>query len=248
MRARFFDGRSSRPHPVEARVQDGVLRFEADGRPHAWALDRVEVEIVADEARIRHPDDRDARLAALAADWRAVDGGALERSASRRRRLERRLVVGLVSAAAAVAAFVFIGMPILSGPLARNTPPDYERRMGQNFDMQMAYLFPDCTGLDGQNIVLALGDRIALHADTEFDIAVRLVHAPMTNAFALPGGPILLTDDLIREAESPDEMAAVIAHEIAHVERRHVMQAVWRALGMGLVLDAVVGGGSGAGQ
>jgi predicted Zn-dependent protease len=40
----------------------------------------------------------------------------------------------------------------------------------------------------------------------------------------------------------------VIAHEVAHVEKRHVMQAVWRSLGLGLVLDAVVGGGSGAGQ
>jgi beta-barrel assembly-enhancing protease len=70
----------------------------------------------------------------------------------------------------------------------------------------------------------------------------------MINAFALPGGSIIVTDDLIRSAETPDEVAAVVAHEIAHVEKRHVMQAVWRSLGFGLILDAVVGGGSGAGQ
>jgi len=246
--ARFFDGRSSRAHLVQVSAEQGVLRFRVETEDHAWPLANLDVETEAQEARIRNPEDPDARLVVAETDWRTVDDGAVERSRLRRRRLERRLVLGLGAAAAAVAAFVFIGMPMLSGPLARRTPPDYERRMGQNFDLQMAYVFPDCTGLDGQNITLALGRRIAGQADTEFEIAVRLVHAPMTNAFALPGGPILLTDDLIRDAESPDEVAAVIAHEIAHVEQRHVMQAVWRSLGMGIVLDAVVGGGTGAGQ
>lgn len=252
MQGRFFDGRSSRPHDVVVRDAGGALRFEADGHIHEWPLDGLDAEIVNGQARVRHASDRDARLVLAEADWRLLGGPdlrrALDRSQGRARKGERRLIIGLVSAAAAVAAFVFIGMPILSGPLARATPPDYERRMGHNFDLQMAYVFPDCTGLDGQRIIADLGDRIARGADTEFDIAVRLVHAPMVNAFALPGGPILLTDDLIREAQSPDEVAAVVAHEIAHVEKRHVMQAVWRSLGMGLVLDAVVGGGTGAGQ
>jgi predicted Zn-dependent protease len=43
-------------------------------------------------------------------------------------------------------------------------------------------------------------------------------------------------------------VAGVLAHEIAHVERRHVMQSVWRSLGAGMLLDLVVGGGTGAGQ
>jgi predicted Zn-dependent protease len=57
-----------------------------------------------------------------------------------------------------------------------------------------------------------------------------------------------VTDDLIAEARSPDELAGVLAHEIGHIEKRHVMEAVLRSLGLGMVLDAVVGGGSGAGQ
>jgi beta-barrel assembly-enhancing protease len=59
---------------------------------------------------------------------------------------------------------------------------------------------------------------------------------------------VLVTGDLIELAKTPDELSAVIAHEVAHVERRHVMQGVWRSLGLGLVLDAVVGGGTGADQ
>jgi beta-barrel assembly-enhancing protease len=59
---------------------------------------------------------------------------------------------------------------------------------------------------------------------------------------------VVVTDDLIEMVETPDELAAVVAHEVAHVEKRHVMQAVWRTVGLGMLLDAVVGGGSGAGQ
>jgi predicted Zn-dependent protease len=70
----------------------------------------------------------------------------------------------------------------------------------------------------------------------------------MVNAFALPGGAVMVTDQLIDLTRSPDELSAVIAHETAHVRQRHVMQGVWRSFGFGILLDAVVGGGSGAGQ
>jgi predicted Zn-dependent protease len=70
----------------------------------------------------------------------------------------------------------------------------------------------------------------------------------MVNAFALPGGRILVTDKLIAMTQTPDELAAVLAHEVAHVEKRHVMQSVWRSMAAGLLLEAALGGGSGAGQ
>ncbi len=40
----------------------------------------------------------------------------------------------------------------------------------------------------------------------------------------------------------------MLAHEIAHVQMRHVTEALWRSVGAGMLLDLVVGGGSGAGQ
>jgi predicted Zn-dependent protease len=46
------------------------------------------------------------------------------------------------------------------------------------------------------------------------------------NAFALPGGSIVITDDLVNLAESDEEVLAVLAHEIGHVELRHVMRHV----------------------
>lgn len=248
MDARFLDGRSARVRSATVEIVDQSLTIAVDGTTHVWPLAGLSVVRQGGEARLSHRTDRDARLVMAVDDWTRLSGAQGTVVERRGRGREVRLVVGLTAFAVSVAAFVFVGVPALSGPMARATPVSFEQRMGQNFDGQMGAIFPDCTGEEGQAILAALGDRIAAQADTPFDVRVRAVQAPMLNAFALPGGPILITDDLIRDAKSPDELAAVVAHEVAHIEKRHVMQAVWRSLGVGLLLDAVVGGGTGAGQ
>lgn len=248
MGTRFLDGRSAKAHPAEVEIIDGVLFIRADGAEHAWPLQGISVEHHAGEARLSHRRSRDARLVMPLADWKGLSGPHGQAIARRVGRRETSLVLGLAAIGLGMTAFVFWGVPVLSGPLARATPVGFEQRMGQNFDNQMGVLFPRCEGAEGQYLLADLGRRIAAEADTPFGVRVRAVHAPMINAFALPGGPVLVTDDLIREARTPDELSAVIAHEVSHIEKRHVMQAVWRSLGIGLLLDAVVGGGSGAGQ
>lgn len=241
---RFHDGRTAAAHLVEVTAADGALSFSAAGELFTWPLAELKVEELGDRARLAVPGDA-ARLILSIADWRA-----LSPSRSRRRwgRGELRLVIALTSAAMAVGAVVFIGVPVASGPLARATPRAYEQRMGESFEAQIGLAFKPCTGAAGQQALQRLVGRLEQVSDTPFELRARAVQAPMVNAFALPGGAILVTDDLIEMAETPDELAAVLAHEAAHVERRHVMQAVWRSLGLGLILDAVVGGGTGAGQ
>ncbi|CAN5562550.1 M48 family metallopeptidase [soil metagenome] len=246
MQASFNDGLTARSAPVELIVEGERLTFDADGQAHVWSLADLQIEDLGERLRLSHPKIGDGRLTVDAAAWRASVGGV--RAERRHRSRETRLVVGLAMAGLAIAAVVFIGVPAASGPLARATPPDIEKRMGRNFEGQLSLGFRRCNGEAGQTALATFGHRLQDAADTPFDIRVRAVQAPMANAFALPGGAVMVTDDLIDMAKTPDELSAVIAHEAAHVERRHVMQAVWRSLGLGLVLDAVVGGGSGAGQ
>jgi Zn-dependent protease with chaperone function len=67
------------------------------------------------------------------------------------------------------------------------------------------------------------------------------------NAFALPDGNIVITDELVELANGDNEMiAAVLAHEIGHVERKHTLRQVYRAAGLaGLVM--LVAGDVGSG-
>lgn len=247
MRAKAHDGETAAIHEVEVEVSSWALSFRLGEEPQIWRFSEIEVEPLGDQIRLKRRG-QGARLTVAADDWRAATAADAAPVARRHRRRERRLVVGLAAAAAAILLFVFVGVPLASGPLARLTPPPLEARLGETYAAQLQFAFPTCAGEAGQDILHAFGDRLEDGMDSPFNILVEAVEAPMVNAFALPGGRVLITDDLIAEAQTPDELAAVIAHEAAHVEQRHVMQAVWRSLGLGLILDAVVGGGTGAGQ
>lgn len=247
MRARAHDGQTAAAHEVDVEVSSWALSFRLGEEAHLWPFSEIEADPLGDAVRLRRRG-QPARLTVPAADWRAAVTDKAAPVERRRKRRDRRTVAGLVLAAAAILLVVLVGVPLASGPLARMTPPAYEARLGQTYAAQLGVIFPACMGQDGQDVLHAFGDRLEDGMDSPFNIMVEAVEAPMVNAFALPGGRVLVTDDLIAEAGGPEELAAVIAHEAAHVERRHVMQAVWRSLGLGLILDAAVGGGTGAGQ
>jgi beta-barrel assembly-enhancing protease len=246
VQARYHDGRTTAVHAIEVVLVGDSLHFRHGDADQDWPLSLLEVEPLGEAIRLGLPGQA-ARLLIEADAWREICAArpGLERG---RRRKAWTLVAGLSAVAAAAAAIIFIGVPIASGPLGRGTPPELERQIGDNLGAQINLAFPTCTGKAGQAALQAFGARLQPDPGAAFPLRVRAVEAPVVNAFALPGGAILVTDDLIDMADTPDELAAVIAHEAAHVELRHVMQGVWRSFGFGVVLDALVGGGTGAGQ
>lgn len=244
----YFDGRTARAHAVEVSEVLGRIVGQGDDVAFEWPVKRVRLlDVDAGKARLAAPDG-EARLILALVDWEAMAGPV---AATRRREGRRELhLVGWLAAGAAVLALgIFVGIPAAAGPLAHATPPSLEAEMGANMGHQIKLVMRPCRGdVTGLEELRAMTARLAGHSKMPFQVEITPVRAPMVNAFALPGGGILVTGDLIAMAKSPDELAAVIAHEIAHVEKRHAMQAAWRSMGVGLILDAVVGGGTGAGQ
>ncbi|MBI4848895.1 MAG: M48 family metallopeptidase [Nitrospirae bacterium] len=59
----------------------------------------------------------------------------------------------------------------------------------------------------------------------------QVIEGSSPNAMALPGGHIMITSALLNSVENEEELEAVLAHEIAHVERRHVLRSYYMALG-----------------
>ena len=70
----------------------------------------------------------------------------------------------------------------------------------------------------------------------------KVVDTDEVNAFALPGGWLYVNRGLITTAENESELAAVIAHEIGHVDRKHGARAISREFGAAVILDATLGG------
>ncbi|MGE5604243.1 MAG: M48 family metalloprotease [Bacteroidota bacterium] len=75
---------------------------------------------------------------------------------------------------------------------------------------------------------------------TEIEYSVAVVKDDTVNAFALPAGYIFVHTGLLSYIKSDGELAGVLAHEIAHVEKRHSMKTISRTIGMSVLLSLIV--------
>lgn len=100
-----------------------------------------------------------------------------------------------------------------------------------------------------------IGHRIASHAnDGDHKFTFFIIDDPNINAFALPGGYIGVHTGLLQATRSEDELAGVLAHEVAHVTQRHIARAIHAnqrqsILSTAIMLGAVLAGAaSGSGD
>ena len=149
--------------------------------------------------------------------------------------------IGLWGAAAiglVVSALVILGAVQGLDLLARAIPYSWEQRLGDAISGDFGQRA--CRSLAGQK---ALDDLARRLSPSGRPMRVGVVDLPVVNAVALPGGRILIFRGLIDDARSPDEVAGVLAHEIGHVQHRHVMVSLLRRFGIGLLIGS---GGSAA--
>lgn len=128
-------------------------------------------------------------------------------------------------------AFV-LGIPFF----AKSVPWRYEVKLadyvGDLPDMQV------CNAPEGKAAFKKIIDRLypVMDGDKDLPISVEIVKGKDVNAFASLGGKIYVFEGLIKQAESGEELAGVLAHEIEHVRHRHIIQGVFIRL---LTVEAV---------
>ena len=156
----------------------------------------------------------------------------------------RRLRVTVV--ALLVFAIVSATLFVLSGALLRlmvnRVPPVFEQKVGA--EMAAAVRRGEHV-LDDTNSLVQLKALVALVARGSppggFEFQVVLLADPEPNAFAVPGGYIFVNQGLLGLAETREELAGVLAHEMAHVTRRHGLRRIIASAGPSLLLKIFVG-------
>jgi predicted Zn-dependent protease len=80
-----------------------------------------------------------------------------------------------------------------------------------------------------------------LTKDSRYRYEVHITHDDTLNAFAMPGGIVVIHTGLIAATKRPEELAGVLAHEIQHVEQRHFIRGMIKELGLRGLWTAVTG-------
>ncbi|MEL6453002.1 MAG: M48 family metallopeptidase [Pseudomonadota bacterium] len=160
----------------------------------------------------------------------------------------RRVATRLGLAAGALALMILVILPALANSLATLIPIEREVAWGKTVVQQMERVLGRnrvgglaCTDADGRAALDAMTARLTAASDLAYDLNVGVFDHQMVNAFAAPGGQIVLLRGLIDQADSPDQVAAVLAHEIGHVEARDTTRNALRAAGSAGLLALVLG-------
>jgi beta-barrel assembly-enhancing protease len=248
-RGRWFDGQSPVGRDARVEITPAGLSIRSDAADALWPW----IEVKQTRGAIRgEPVQFERRGAAETlvvqdpAILEAVRGIVPEISRHFRRPSRRATAWSIALGIVAVIVASFIvhawAIPEAARQLAKTVPVAWEVQFGETV-MQSALRGPviEDDAIVGPVDLIVQRLRSA-NASSPYTYIVTVVDEPEVNAYAAPGGYIVLNRGLLAFARSPDELASVIAHEIQHVERRHVTRGIFQKFALSATLAIAFGG------
>lgn len=233
----FFDGKTSVRHPVAVEIVGGELVIVGHGINGRAPIGQIDIgECLDGDALTLHlPDGSSCEVA---------NGNALEAMIDRAGRRPPIMVVLQRNAISAMAALVLLiglvvsgyrwGLPWTAEKLAPRIPQAAVSRLGDLVlrSLDREALKPSTLSVERQRALRAGTDALATtQALPAYKLLFRASPQLGANAFALPGGTIVVLDRLVAQA-SDEQVIAVVAHELGHVAHHHPMRR--------LIHDAVI--------
>lgn len=245
----YFDGRDGHAHAVVLR-RVGTAHFAVEGDPVQRGgairdlavtprLARVARTLeFADGARLQLADD-------AAIDTWFPQQGRLEAWVDRLERHAHAVAAAIVICLASLVVGAVWGVPWAADRIAKRIPAGAERALGEQVLASLDRLGTKASGLaperraelDARFAKLAEG----LAAAPGYRLEFRNAPGIGANAFALPGGTVVATDQLVELLHDDREFDAVVAHELGHQQHRHVLRQALRGSFVAIVAALFAG-------
>ncbi len=253
----WYDGQTPKAQTVWLRLEEGELRFRSeDGQTRAYPVRKVRWPertrygqrqvYLPDGSMIVHADGPEWDL------WREShghqDGVVVQAMQSWR---------GAFMSAAGTVAFMVVawvwGVPIAAGIMANMVPESVEQSIGDYSMKQLNQMFLEESKLPQtqqdelrQRFETAVNEAYRhREAPPKWDLSFRRAKLLGPNAFALPGGHLVVTDELVKLLEDePDAIVGVLAHELGHVEHKHGLDMLFRSSMLSALVGLVIGDAS----
>jgi len=164
----------------------------------------------------------------------------------RARHRHRTLWTAAAGILAALGLFLWFGSDLLVQWAVGRIPIEWERKLGESAYhdfLSGQTVITEGTGVTAvQEMTQRLTDKIP---NNPYKFEVSVVQSPVVNAFALPGGYVVVFTGLMKKAESGEEVAGVLSHELNHVLQRHGLERIVKTLGLAAVVTIILGDQSG---
>ena len=149
--------------------------------------------------------------------------------------------------ALAIVVLFTLGLPWLARVAAEHIPTDWEKAVaaGTLSSLEADGFKPSMISVDEQKRYRKLFAAVAAGSSYSNPMTLEFRSWTDPNAFAIPGGTVVVTDQMLALMTADDEFSAVMAHEIGHLEKRHGIRSVLQQGGAWMAVSAIVGDTSG---
>jgi beta-barrel assembly-enhancing protease len=246
----YFDGETARDRAVTVRRLGQSLTFSGSETPeNTWSLEglhAIDPPAEGQPFRLSHDSAIGARL--IIRDQRLIDEivhAAPHLKGHYGVRHFKHVAIWTVGGLAVLGVLSWFTLTFLPKQVAGLIPDSWRNRTGVQVEQSVAGTYKVCANPAGKE---ALSKMMAALAEGDSDlppVTVTVYDMPILNAFAVSGGRVIMTRELIEKADNANEVIGVLAHEVGHVKLLHPEQQLVRVLGLQLLISVATGSNDG---
>ncbi|WP_052452510.1 M48 family metallopeptidase [Noviherbaspirillum autotrophicum] len=244
--ATYFDGQSSRRQPVELLIHKRIVAIIGPEVRRSVRLSKIDVSEPLEHAPriLRLPGGGFVESSDPGLDRLLRKNGYREPRVVAWQRNWPLSLLSLVSLLAVLVAGYQWGLPWAADTVAQHLPASIEKKIGDGEWRVIDNVYMEASRLDEaeqerlRKMFAAL--RQPRGEKTPYRLEFRYSKVG-PNAFALPNGVIVLTDQLVTLAQDDAAVMGVLGHELGHVQRRHSLRRLLQAVGVGMAVNLVIG-------
>jgi beta-barrel assembly-enhancing protease len=248
---RFSDGRTAVSHAVRVRLLSGNLQIERPGAPvMAWPVTALQcaepITRRSVDVLLHEPGRGGATLFVAEGQFVRALAQAAPQLTGRGQRW--RYAKPWLAVSAAVLMVVGVGAAMDLSPargLAELLPDKTRNDLGKQVIKSMTGQRRVCDAPAGVAALKVLADRLSQASGSKKTFGIVVLDYGVVNAFAAPGEEIVLLRGLLNKAESADEVAGVLAHEMGHGLELHPEAGIIRLVGLTAMTEFMLGGSGG---
>ena len=249
-KAKYFDGKTSKTHHAEVTINSlqWTIRYLDDESPmHVnWSVEDIKKSNVFTKGFIAftygknfpfqrlESDDHDFISFISNHDNKNFNRGIDTKLHQSGKKTLVSFIVGLIG-------LVFVAYLYVIPAIAENFAANLSQSAVTDFGNYVYRVLSLELTIDDEKSKKLQGFVDELEFDTEFNIDAYVANSDQLNAFALSGGKIVIFSSLLEKLENKEQLVALIGHEVAHIEKRHVLKNVSRNVSGAIFISILFG-------